>query len=54
MKIFLFAVTILITQQIILLGIGAVMLSYFIRLKIEAINMVADTNISELRDFFTS
>jgi hypothetical protein len=32
--------------------IGAVMLSYFIRLKIEAINVAADTNISELWDFF--
>jgi hypothetical protein len=52
MKIFLFAVTILITQQILLLRIGVVMLSYFIGLKIEVINFAADTDINELRDFF--
>jgi hypothetical protein len=53
-KIFLFVVTILITQQIIFLWIEAVMLCYFIRFKIEAIYVATNTNISKLQKFLTS
>jgi hypothetical protein len=52
--ILLLAVLILVTQQVVFVGIKAVLLSNFIRMKKEAINAAANTNISELRYFFVS
>jgi hypothetical protein len=52
--ILLLAVIILITQQIVLLGIRVFLLRFFIWLKKEAINITTDTNISELQYFFAS
>jgi hypothetical protein len=51
-NIFVFAVTILITQQIVVLRIGAIMLSYFIWLKIKAVNIAANKTSANLGIFW--